>query len=75
MVFYFASNRPGDQEKGIQPFPFRYLGVFGARLEKADWTFSGRSTTSRRTITASVSRSGYGKMTSNWLYRNPGPKL
>ncbi len=76
MVFYFASNRPGGQEKGIhQPFPFRYLEVFGARLEKADWTFSGRSTTSRRTITASVSRSGYAKMTSNWLYRNPGPKL
>jgi len=75
MVFYFASNRPNDKEKGIQPFPFHYLGVFGARLEKADWTFSGRSPTSRRTITASINSSGAGKMVSNWLYRSPGLKL
>ncbi|OOV35699.1 hypothetical protein BV53_03240 [Candidatus Synechococcus spongiarum LMB bulk15N] len=75
MVFCFASNRPNDKEKDISPFPFRYLGVFGARLEKADWTFSGRSTTSRRTITASVNRSGHAKMVDNWIYRNPSPKL
>ncbi|WP_218969701.1 hypothetical protein [Candidatus Synechococcus spongiarum] len=75
MVFYFASNRPNDKEKGIQPVPFHYLGVFGARLEKADWKFSGRSPTSRRTITASVAPSGYDKMVSNWLYRSPGLKL
>lgn len=75
MVFYFASNRPNEKEQGIQPFSFHYLGVFGARLEKTDWTFSGRLTTSRRTITASVNPSGYGKMVSNWLYRSPAPKL
>ena len=75
MVFYFASNRPNDKEKGIQPFPFHYSGVFGARLEKTDWVFSGRSTGSRRTITASVNRSGTAKMMNNWIYRNPGTKL
>lgn len=75
MVFYFAANRPNDKEKRIQPFPFHYLGVCGARLEKADWTFSGRSTTSRRTITASVNPGGHAKMMSNWIYRNPAPQL
>ena len=75
MVFCFTANRPNDKEKGIQPFPFHYSGVFGARLEKTDWQFSGRSTTSRRTITASVNRRGYDKMVSNWIYRNPSLKL
>jgi len=74
MVFCFESNRPGDQEKSIQPLPFHYLGVFGAQLEKVDWTFSGRSGTSRRTITASVNRRGYVKMMSNWIYRSLGRK-
>ena len=75
MVFCFASNRPNDKEKNILPFPFRYLGVFGAQLEETDWTFSGRSTSSRRTITAGVNRSGHAKMVDNWIYRSPGSKL
>jgi len=75
MVFCFESGRPTDAAKGIQPVPFRYLGVFGAQLEQADWTFSGRSETSRRTITAGVNRSGYDKMVGNWIYKAPGLKL
>lgn len=75
MVFCFESSRPTDAAKGIPPMPFRYLGVFGAQLEKADWTFSGRSSTSRRTITAGVNRSGYDKMVDNWIYKAPGLKL
>jgi hypothetical protein len=38
-------------------------------LKKEDWKFSGRSATSRRTITASVTPSGFAKMEANWIYR------
>lgn len=54
MVFVFDSNRPADSVNGVAPKPFRFVTVAGARLIKADWKFSGRSETSRRTITASV---------------------
>jgi len=84
MVFVFDSNRPEDlgetagmtPKKLIQatPRPFQFLLVACARLNRADWTFSGRSATSRRTITASVNASGYTKMMANWIYRAPGVK-
>lgn len=75
MVFTYESGRPNDEEKGIEPIPFRFLGVYGAQLEMQDWKFSGRSETSRRTITASVKPSGYQKMTRNWIYRHPDGSL
>lgn len=68
MVFVFDSNRPGDAAKEIRPRPFRFLKVLGARLKKADWLFAGRSATSRRTITATVTASGHEKMAANWIY-------
>ena len=71
MVFMFDSNRPVDSTKSINPKPFRFVAVFGAQLTKDDWQFSGRSETSRRTITASVAKSGYEKMLENWIYRDP----
>lgn len=71
MVFVFSSNRPGDAIKGVSPKPFRFVKVLGARLTKSDWLFSGRSETSRRTITASVTKSGYAKLSANWLYQAP----
>lgn len=71
MVFCFDSNRPADYSCGIFPKPFQFLGVFGARLKKEDWLFAGRSETSRRTITASVTETGYRKMTENWIYKSP----
>jgi hypothetical protein len=70
MVFVFDSNRPIDVNKGIAPKPFRFVKVVGASLTTADWNFSGRSETSRRTITASVTTSGYEKMEANWIYRD-----
>lgn len=70
MVFCFASGRPTDEAKGIPPAPFRFLLVAGAQLAKSDWLFAGRSETSRRTITASVTRSGYDKMLGNWIYKD-----
>ena len=71
MVFCFDSSRPTDDNKGVAPKPFEYLMVVGAQLEQADWTFSGRKGTSRRTITASVNGSGYEKMRANWIYMSP----
>jgi hypothetical protein len=71
MVFCFDSSRPVDPAKGVPPKPFRFLMVCGAELKKADWTFSGRTGESRRTITASINGRGYEKMTNNWIYRCP----
>lgn len=70
MVFHFDSNTVNDERKGIPPKSFRFVGIYAAKLEKADWTFSGRSDTSRRTITASVNRHGVEKMRENWVYRS-----
>lgn len=69
MVFVFDSNTARDALSNIAPRPFRFVAVYGAQLTKEDWNFSGRSETSRRTITASVTRTGYNKMASNWIYR------
>lgn len=72
MVFVFDSNTARDALTNIPPRPFRFVAVYGAQLTKEDWNFSGRSETSRRTITASVTRTGYNKMVSNWIYRVDG---
>jgi hypothetical protein len=75
MVFVFESDRPADRAEESPPKPFKFVKVVGAELSLDDWQFSGRSETSRRTITASVKPSGYQKMESNWLYRMPRQKL
>lgn len=67
MVLIYDSNRPLDVGKGIAPRPFRFTQVCGAQLTKAHWNFAGRSKTSRRTITASVTPEGSAKMLANWL--------
>jgi len=69
MVFCFESNRPVDVGEGIKPMPFRFVLVSGAQLSKSDWLFAGRSETSRRTITASVTPAGHAKMLANWIYK------
>lgn len=73
MVFIFDSNRPPDASLGIGPKPFRFLKVLCAYLEEEDWKFSGRSPTSRRTITASVKPQGAQKMYANWIYDENSP--
>jgi hypothetical protein len=70
MVFVFDSNTSRDELLGIKPRPFKFVKVVGAMLRKKDWNFSGRSATSRRTITASVTKSGFAKMEQNWIYRD-----
>lgn len=74
MVFVFDSSTPVDEANQIKPKPFRFVKVLGARINKEDWNFSGRSETSRRTITASVTRSGFDKMSNNWIYKAPTPQ-
>lgn len=69
LVFCFDSNTSRDAGLNIDPRPFRFTKVVGAKLEKSDWQFSGRSETSRRTITASVKKSGFEKMEANWIYK------
>lgn len=69
LVLTYTASRGNDESKEVLPTPFRFDGVFGAQLEKSDWTYSGRSATSRRTITASINPSGFAKMTGNWIYR------
>lgn len=70
LVFVFASNRPTDHGKGVLPQPFSFIKVVGEKLETSDWQFAGRTSTSRRTITATVLPSGFQKMESNWIYRD-----
>jgi hypothetical protein len=67
MVFVFQSGREGPKIKTGQAFKF--LLVAGAMLSKSDWLFAGRSETSRRTITASVTKRGADKMMANWIYK------
>jgi hypothetical protein len=60
----------------VDPAGFNQAALlpYGCTIEhvtKADWKFSGRSETSRRTITASVTESGHRKMIENWVYRAP----
>ena len=69
MVFAFDANSARDAGIGNDPKPFRFLKVVGAQLDKGDWAFSGRSATSRRTITASVTQTGFEKMEANWIYK------
>lgn len=70
MVFHFDSNTSNDLTKGISAKRFQFKGVYAAKLELEDWSFSGRSSTSRRTITASVQKSGRDKMKANWVYKS-----
>ncbi len=70
MVFHFKSSSSSRKEPVSVPFQFR--GVYAAKLEESDWGFSGRSANSRRTITASVKKSGAEKMKANWVYKDSG---
>jgi len=71
MVFVFDSNKQSDDLSLVRPKPFVFREVLGARVTKQDWSFAGRKGQSRRTITASITRSGCDKMRQNWIYRSP----
>ena len=69
MIFVFDSSNQSDKGNDIPPRPFKFVTVGGAKLSKNDRSESGRSPTSRRTPTASIVRSGYLKITDNWIYK------
>jgi len=51
--------------------PTEFVEVLAAELEEDDWSFSGRTGNSRRTITASINVRGTAKLRSNAIFRNP----
>lgn len=61
----------GEQDNG-EFLPLTFVEILWAKLERSDWSFSGRKGTSRRTPTASITASGVEKLRSNFLYRLPG---
>ncbi len=73
MIFCFDSTTSLDSQKGTAPKPFGFRAVYAAQLDEQDWSFSGRSETSRQTITASVNQRGVEKMRANWIYSDSIP--
>jgi hypothetical protein len=73
MVFCFDSTTSLDSQKGTAPKPFGFRAVYAAQLDEQDWSSSGRSETSRRTITASVNQRGVARMRANWIYSDSIP--
>lgn len=67
MVFRYIV---GQQEDG-DTVPLTFVEILCARLTKADWSFSGRKGDSRRTPTASITRTGVERLRDNFLYRLP----
>ncbi len=69
MIFRYTVDRrpipPQDRE------PIEFVQVLAAKLSRTDWSFSGRSATSRRTITASITKRGMPKLRGNPIYQNP----
>lgn len=68
MVFRYAI---GEQADGAS-ITLTFVEILCAKLERADWSFSGRKGASRRTPTASITASGVEKLRDNFLYRLPG---
>ena len=66
MVVQFSTDVTTEPVADREPTAVERVMV--AHLEEADWVFSGRSATSRRTPTASVGPSGYAKMAAAAVY-------
>lgn len=67
MVFRYEID---DETEPVQSRnPTEIAEVMAAELDKDDWSFSGRRGASRRTITASIVKSGMERLRSNRIYR------
>lgn len=63
-----------DARSGVSPSerkPLEFVQVLCAHITHDEWSFSGRSGTSRRTITASITEAGMDKLRSNPIYQHP----
>ena len=69
MVFRYTIDT--DTDPPTERHPTEFVQILTANLELEDWNFSGRSGTSRRTITASINRHGVHKLRSNPVYQHP----
>ena len=69
MVFRYTVDR--ETQPIRERSPAQFVQILAARLELKDWSFSGRVGRSRRTITASITRSGMHKLRSNPVYQHP----
>ena len=70
MVLQFSID--DSSEPVYEREPTTVVAVMLAKLEEADWNFAGRGADSRRTPTASVSRSGLQKLRAGKVYGLPG---
>ena len=69
MVFQYAIDTITSPPQERAPFEFERVMI--ARLNRDDWSFSGRSGESRRTPTASILKRGTDKLHANALYQRP----
>ena len=67
-VFHYTVG----EQKDHTIMPLTLAEILCARLDKSDWSFSGRKGASRRTPTASITAMGVEKLRQNFLYRLPG---
>lgn len=69
MIFQYRIDL--DTHPVVDREPTRFERVLCARLEEDDWSFSGRREGSRRTITASIRKSGTDKLAAKPIYLDP----
>lgn len=70
VVFRYERGDPGVEDI-TEMEPIRFVQVLAASLNEEDWSHSGRSDGSRRTITSSIIGSGMYKLRSNPIYEAP----
>lgn len=69
IVFRYERGDPEDDIGEMEPI--RFVQVLAGNLDEDDWSHSGRSEESRRTITSSILASGMDKLRSNPIYEDP----
>lgn len=69
IVFRYERGNPEDDLEEMDPI--RFVQVLAANLTEEDWSHSGRSEDSRRTITSSIVKAGMDKLRSNPIYQDP----
>ena len=69
MIFQYEVDRVTEPVEDREAT--RFVRVLLAQLDETDWSFSGRREGSRRTITASILRSGMEKLEAGALYLDP----
>jgi hypothetical protein len=67
-ILIFRYSIDSETQPITERTPTEIIEVLCANLTEEDWQFSGRSETSRRTITASIIKSGMEKLRSNIIY-------